>query len=298
MKTVISPIQTYTINEVNQNAGITTEANDFYVFRRDEMPSNQKMFRPSRSTHITVYLHLRGAMELKVNLISYTTPGKCLFVVSPGAVREKVRETDDCDAISLGFTPGFLSRTLLHKNHIDAFGFFASQNDPLVLLTDEEAEHISGLMLSLKKLYVNTDHPFKEEILQHSFSAFMFEIAALFKKYRHEEAVRFTGREDLLMRFIKLLNVHFKEERSVQYYASLLFVTPKHLTKTIKEITYKTCGEIIDEMVIIEAKILLDDHTLSIGNIADELHFSDQFFFSKFFKNHTGITPSDYKATI
>ena len=110
--------------------------------------------------------------------------------------------------------------------------------------------------------------------------------------------MKFTIREDLLIRFIKLLNLRFKEERTVQYYASHLFVTPKHLTKTIKEITDKTCSEIINEMVIIEAKILLDNHTFSIGNIADELHFSDQFFFSKFFKNHTGISPSDYKATL
>ncbi len=298
MKSPAPSIHTYDISDISVNADIKAATNDFYVYRKKEMPNHQKMFRPARSAHFTVYLHLQGTLESKINLIPYTTSNKCLFVIAPDAVREKVKETDDCDSVSMGFTTGFLSRTSLHKNHIEAFGFFALQSHPIVSLTDEEADHIYGLMLSLQKLNINTDHLFKEEVLRHNFSAFMFEIAALFKKTARPGEVRLTGREDLLLRFIKLLNTHFKEERSVQYYAGRLFVTPKHLTKTIKEITNKTCGEMIDEMVIIEAKILLDNHSLSIGNVADELHFSDQFFFSKFFKNHTGISPSDYKATL
>jgi AraC-like DNA-binding protein len=99
------------------------------------------------------------------------------------------------------------------------------------------------------------------------------------------------------MRFMKLLSLHFREERSVQYYAAKMFVTPKHLTKMVKELTGKTCGEFIDEMVIAEAKILLNDSANSVANVADLLHFSDQFFFSKFFKNATGLSPSQYKST-
>ena len=170
MKSPASSIHTYDISEINLNAGITSAANDFYVYRKVEMPNHQKMFRPSRSTHFTIYLHLRGTMESKINLIPFTAFNKCLFIIAPDTVREKVRETDDCDAISMGFTPGFLSRTSLHKNHIDAFGFFAVQNNSMLLLTDEETEHISRLMLSLKKQHLNTDHPFKDEVLQYSFT--------------------------------------------------------------------------------------------------------------------------------
>jgi AraC-like DNA-binding protein len=64
----------------------------------------------------------------------------------------------------------------------------------------------------------------------------------------------------------------------------------------VKEITNKTCGEMIDEIVIMEAKIMLDDLGLSVATVAEQLQFSDQFFFSKFFKKHTGITPSKYKG--
>ena len=151
-------------------------------------------------------------------------------------------------------------------------------------------------MLVLQKVYAYTDNPFKEEILSHGFNMFMLEVAALFKKHRHIDTIRITRKEELAMNFLKLLATHFREERSVQYYAALMFVTPKHLTKIVKEVTNKTCGEFIDEMVISEAKILLDDPFMSVANVADKLHFSDQFFFSKFFKNITGVSPSHFKT--
>jgi YesN/AraC family two-component response regulator len=74
-------------------------------------------------------------------------------------------------------------------------------------------------------------------------------------------------------------------------------VTPKYLSQTVKEVSGKTAGEFIDEMVMMEAKVLLSDLSLSVAQVSEELFFSDQFFFSKFFKNHAGITPSAYRKT-
>jgi len=73
-----------------------------------------------------------------------------------------------------------------------------------------------------------------------------------------------SRKEDLVIRFFNLLSRYFKEERSVQYYAELLFVTPKYLTESVKEMTGKTAGEFIDEAVIMEAKILLGTSSLSV----------------------------------
>jgi AraC-like DNA-binding protein len=49
---------------------------------------------------------------------------------------------------------------------------------------------------------------------------------------------------------------------------------------------------------MLEAKVLLNDGALSIAQIAEELHFSDQFFFSKFFKRNAGVTPSQYRRRV
>ena len=100
------------------------------------------------------------------------------------------------------------------------------------------------------------------------------------------------------MQFVKLLSDSFREERSVIFYAEQLHVTPRYLSQTVKEVTGKSAGELIDEMVILEAKALLNDVSLTISQVADSLYFSDQFFFSKYFKRLTGLSPSEYKKLL
>jgi YesN/AraC family two-component response regulator len=51
-------------------------------------------------------------------------------------------------------------------------------------------------------------------------------------------------------------------------------------------------------MVIMEAKVLLGDSSFSVAQVAESLFFSDQFFFSKFFKNHTGTNPTEYRKAV
>ena len=75
----------------------------------------------------------------------------------------------------------------------------------------------------------------------------------------------------------------------------MLDITPKYLTTATRGLTGKTAGELIDEMLITEAKVLLNESGLPIAHIAESLSFSDQFVFSKFFKKHCGQNPSSYR---
>lgn len=296
MNTPVSFIDTYGIEEVHADA-ITNQkvqANEFFVYRSEEMPVQEKMFRPARSTHFAIHLNLGEPIEIKYNLINYTLQKNSLFIIHPGIVHV-LKQVDHLPTISIGFSHDFLGAAMMHKKHPEALGFLLQQSDPLFLLTDKEAETFLTLMLYLKNLVDNSDHPFKEDMIHHGFNLFLLELAAIAKKYRGNEEHGMTRKEDILFNFLKQLAAHFKEERSVQFYADALFMTPKHLTKTVKELTTKTCGEFIDEMVIAEAKILLGDLSYSVGQVADALHFSDQFFFSKFFKRRTGLSPKEYK---
>jgi AraC family transcriptional regulator, transcriptional activator of pobA len=295
MKVPYSTIREFTISEMSADAGRKKPTRDFHVIRTEEFADRQHMSRPSRSNHFTIALIIDGECRLNSNLIQYSLRKNSLFIVPPGAVRQVQERTDNLRGLILEFTKEFLIASEFHKKHIDAFTFFSSRGNPHLILQNSEAEILKAMMLFLLQKELEEDHPFRKEVLHHGFNLFMFELAASFKKHRGNEKVKLTRKEAHLFSFVKLLNLHFKEERHVQYYADSLYITPKHLTKTVKELTNKTCGEFIDEMVITEAKILLDDPDMSIGNVSDALHFSDQFFFSKFFKNHTGVNPSEYK---
>ena len=94
---------------------------------------------------------------------------------------------------------------------------------------------------------------------------------------------------------MKTVFLHYKQERSISFYAEKLCLTPKYLSSVIKQATGKLAGTWIDECVILEAKTQLKCSGKSIQQIAEELNFANQSFFGKYFKHHTGMSPSKYK---
>jgi AraC family transcriptional activator of pobA len=293
-----APITSVSIDELISYTGRQKTVNDFHLFKSSELTKEKEPSLPVRIDHFIIILTLSGTAHVRLNLIDYHTEKNGLLIISPNTIHELVDKSPDNSFIAMGFIPQFLSQTGMNRKHADAFTFFSSQNDPYYLLEDHEATALSEIMLLLhEKDRYDVIHPFKDELISHAFNLFMYELAGISKTHRNETDFKITRKENILMSFFKILPLHFKEERSVQFYAGLLFITPKHLTKTVKELTNKTCGELIDEMVIIEAKLLLNDASLSVSNVADYLHFSDQFFFSKFFKKHTGFTPTEFRTT-
>lgn len=271
---------------------------DFYVFEIDKKLQQVPVKYPYRSDHFTIVFVTKGNALLKLNLIDYSVQKNDLVIISPNDVRQFISVSADCTFIGIGFTQDFLLHSGLHKKNIEAFDFFSSQAKPVLSIDEENTEILYNLFSILRKKNASKEDTFFiEEFIHHGFIALIFEIASLFRK-SNSVHLKITRKEDLAMRFMKLLPLHFKKERSLQYFANLLYITPKYLTQTIKEITGKTAGDYIDEMVMMEAKVLLNDFSKSIRQVAEELHFSDQFYFSKFFKKHANINPSEYRSSL
>ena len=95
--------------------------------------------------------------------------------------------------------------------------------------------------------------------------------------------------------FIELVARHYRSERSVKFYAGKLFVTPKYLSVLIREATGQSAVTWIDNYVIREAKNMLRYSGKNIQQIAYELNFSNQSSFGKYFKNITGVSPSEFR---
>ena len=105
----------------------------------------------------------------------------------------------------------------------------------------------------------------------------------------------YTRKESLAMQFLKLLMEHFRNERSLKFYADALFVTNGYLNKAIREVTGKTVGLCIADVVVSEAKYLLETSDSSVESISELLNFNSSGSFSRFFKKHTNATPKSYR---
>jgi AraC-like DNA-binding protein len=102
----------------------------------------------------------------------------------------------------------------------------------------------------------------------------------------------------VLRNFQKLIDLHYKEKKLTKDYAALLYVTPNHLNALSKDVTGHSAGELIRNRVLLEAKRLLVNAEMNVSQIADELEFADNSYFSKFFKKYVGVTPEVFRKQI
>jgi AraC-like DNA-binding protein len=110
---------------------------------------------------------------------------------------------------------------------------------------------------------------------------------------------QYSGKQKHFYTFLSLLDRHVKMERNVAFYAEKLFISSRHLSKiTAENALGESPKELIDKRLVLEIKVLLQRVELSIQQIADELNFPDQSYLSRYFKRHTGISPSEYRNEI
>ena len=291
-----SSIRQYTLQDVITLRGDELHDKGLYVFSNKTSANKPDVNYPSRSDFYTVLLITKGNIQVKLNLIDYSVEKDTLLFLFPNVTLQFISFSEDLLFYGVAFTPDFLTRAEINKRYLNALGFLASNGSPQLSIKHTDTSILcSSLDVLYRRSYADNSYPFRTEIIQHLFTAFLYELAAIYQNNRTGKQVQITRNEDITVQFLKLLPLHFKEERSVKFYAGHLFVTPKYLSETVKEATGKTAGYFIDEMVMLEAKVLLKNASLSIAQIAEELHFSDQFSFSKFFKRIAGVTPSEYR---
>ncbi len=108
-----------------------------------------------------------------------------------------------------------------------------------------------------------------------------------------------SGRTDEVFNmFMQLVEQCYAQSHDVAYYAARLSISPKYLTTISKRVTGHTPKAIIDHYVILRLKLLLRSSDKSIKQIAWDHHFSDTPFFCRFFKQHTGMTPQQFRKSL
>ena len=132
---------------------------------------------------------------------------------------------------------------------------------------------------------------YQREIISSIFYALLLELLAEYEKWLDSDATTHIKANDHSDRFFRELATHFRRERSVQFYADRLSLTPKYLSTLIKRTTGRPILRWIHEAVLIEAKMLLRTTDLTVQEISEQLNFSSPSAFVQFFKKQTGKSP-------
>lgn len=132
---------------------------------------------------------------------------------------------------------------------------------------------------------------YQQEIIQSLLYAMVLEVAAVYESHLQRDAATSIKADDLSDSFLRLLARHYRQHRTVAYYAEALNITPKYLAAAIKRITGRPILDWIHEAVLIDAKMLLRTTDLTVQEISERLNFSSPSAFVQFFRRKTGTTP-------
>jgi AraC family transcriptional activator of pobA len=276
---------------------ITLLTKGLYVFDTDAQEMDTSSISPYRGDHNSIHLITEGEVNVKINLLEYTLKKNDLVLFTTNTIRNFGTVTPDCKAINVLFSNDYLLNSAVPSKTAEAYNYLTDIINPVSSLNEDQVELFKTQLaaLALKMKDTRTNRFYADDILRHLFSALIFEIGALYQSETEPYVVSSSRKEYVVHQFLKLVMKKFKEEKSVQAYADMLHITPKYLTTATRGLTGKTAGELIDEMLIVEAKVLLNESGMPIAHIAESLNFSDQFVFSKFFKKHSGQNPSSYR---
>lgn len=293
------PVYKHADLAVNPSLGQPTSIEGLSVGIGHPSPDTDLFKRHFRSDFISILLITKGEVTIGANLEKYCVGENGVFISAAHVVKQLIKTKKDSRFNVISFTADFLGKIGMPKNAPEVLDYISSQFNPHWELDKKDASLLSGLMQALEKRCEEYQtHLFGKELLFHTFNILLFEMSALSKKYSRRSNNRLSLKENLVMNFVTLVQQQFSRVRGVQAYAKQLNVTAKYLTETVKEISGKNAGEIIDDFVVLEAKLMLDNPALSIGEIADTLSFSNQSFFGKYFKRLTGLSPKEYRHTL
>lgn len=105
-------------------------------------------------------------------------------------------------------------------------------------------------------------------------------------------------RLEITMLFKELLYENFMHRRDVKFYADSLAVSENYLNRCVNQVTDKAPKQHINEVVIYHSKVLLQDFSKDISQVAFELNFSDPSYFGRLFRQLTKLTPSGYRNSL
>ena len=102
---------------------------------------------------------------------------------------------------------------------------------------------------------------------------------------------------EISLNFKECLFQNYKSQRSVKFYAEKLAVSENYLNRCVNKFTNKSVKQHINEIVINHSKLLLQDQSNIISEIAFNLNFNDPSHFGRLFKKITNQTPSEYRTS-
>jgi AraC family transcriptional activator of pobA len=248
-----------------------------------------------RHTFYHVVFFTDGAGSHTIDFEKFVVKPNQIYFMIPGQVHSWSFE-GFTDGYIINFSDSFFQSFLLNASYLEKFPFFSGDvNDAVINLPHDLHPQIKNLFEEIIKEWESS--PMQTTDLMRVLMLQVFIWVNRFSAGGSSKGPA-SYNQTLLKNFQKLIEVHYKSLKLPKDYAALLYITPNHLNAICKDLLGLQAGELIRNRTMLEAKRMLTNQQLTITEIAFELNFSDNSYFTKFFKKTEGVTPEEFRKNI
>ncbi len=241
-----------------------------------------------RSVYFFLYVTKGFAIRSK-GLSNYEVKANTFFCLSTDQITSLEAISEDIEGFYCHFQPEIFNQPLLSIDIEKDFPFFQITSEPLIKITESE-RMVQLLEILLSERTRNENN--RAEIIALYLSAFLKEIKHFDNQMPKNSN---NAASNLTQRYKNLLSELIYDKKTVTEFAEILAVSPNHLHKCVKNTTGKSAHELLEEMRVLEAKVLLKQTPMRIAEIAFKIGGFEPSDFSRFFKSKTGISPKEYR---
>jgi AraC family transcriptional regulator, transcriptional activator of pobA len=272
--------------------------NDFHIYRNEDANETcVNTMEPHRCNFFQLSIDLRSDYSLWHNTQElHTADNTIYFTTADTLISWKVSNAAKTwKGYNINFKQDLLSAGVNNYNFRKEFPFLHSQGISWLQLPagNEQVNELCERML------YEQQHAARDiNIIRHYLFVLLYTIKRIYARQHPMSQVKPLSREaELAGSFEDLVNKFYLEYKSLNDYASRLYVSSKYLSQVTKKVYGKTAKEMILHRTAEEAKSLLVQTNDTLTQIASRLEFTDTSNFIKFFKRLTGQGPTEYRRS-
>lgn len=240
----------------------------------------------------------QGTISAQIDLTPREMTANSLLVLKGGHALSSIRHSSDFRGFFLLIDNERIDELLPAFPHILPTAIYFRDN-PIIRISEEDVKRLTTIHRLLSDTQDDSHIlPYKSETVKALCEVMFYEVLGLYTARMAKRTAHPSRREELMTKFINLVEKNYMRERTVIFYARSLCLSPKHLSSVVKEISGRTAGDWIDSQVILKAKMLLRNTGYTIQEISTALNFSNQSFFGKYFKQKTGMSPRAFRSSV
>lgn len=267
------------------------------IFSLDDLQAFPNHFFGSqtRKKFYTMVLITQGRMEEMIGHKEYVFEANQMYFVAENQLHLIERWSEDLKGVMCLFDSNYFLLCLKHQIKLNSFPFFQVGQQPYLNLSEKETSMMEHLFWKLQSEKAQKK-TFNDDLLVRMFlNIILLEAERIYNHKDSKIPFVLSRKEQLVAKFQLLVNQKAIEVKQVSDFAILLHVHPHYLNDVVKEVTSESASAYIHKVLIEEAKSRLIQTNYTVSQIAMDLNFTEESYFGRFFKKHTGVTPLHYR---